>query len=78
MTIAGQIGRSEANRACCFQAIASVAAAGASLVMLPASIVPGDAVDPQALQAAAPVDGRSLRLWSDLARAHGILGGDIH
>ncbi|GJE29430.1 hypothetical protein [Methylobacterium organophilum] len=78
MAIAGRIGRSEANRACWSQAIASVAAAGASLVKLPTPIVSGDAVDPQALQAAAPVDGRSLRLWSDLARAHGILGGDIH
>ncbi|TNC08370.1 hypothetical protein FF100_29665 [Methylobacterium terricola] len=76
--VTGRIAQVEANRAASRAAIEDAVAAGADLVVLPALIVPGYTVEPGVLRdAAEPLDGATLDLWSGLARAHGlhVVGG---
>jgi N-carbamoylputrescine amidase len=69
----GRIGQVQANRARSHTAIAEAAAAGCSLIVLPELIVSGYTVEPATLRdAAEPLQGPTLELWSGLARTHGI------
>ncbi len=71
--ITGRIGQVAANRAASCVAIEDAAAAGAGLVVLPELIVSGYTVVPDLLRdAAEPLQGGTLDLWSGLARRHGL------
>jgi predicted amidohydrolase len=65
---------SDRNRRLCAETIEQAVAQGAQLVLLPELVVPGYALDKQAMMAhAEPQDGRTLQSWIALARHYDVL-----
>src|SRR3981081_830824 len=78
--LAPRIGEPEANRAAADEAMASAAASGADVVVLPELAISGYvfADQAEARRLAEPLDGATVAAWSELARKHrlgGVGGG---
>src|SRR3981081_774906 len=77
--LAPRIGEPEANRAAADEAMASAAASGADVVVLPELAISGYvfADQAEARRLAAPLDGATVAAWSELARKQrpGVVGG---